>query len=198
VLNAATLGPLLLGASVGWTVYYFMRRFKKANPAVLTATLAAFLGGPALNFLSQLSKSADGAELQSHYFLGLGIGFFSYAGYVGLLVLLSGLGFMDRRNFEFMARCGPAEGDPEFTDLLFTLKDWSQGKMSDEELREAIKEMGLSPQEYQKRKSADMEPDDKALISLFEQRKLAGELLSAPVIQARKGRGSREATVQKS
>ncbi|GGE02483.1 hypothetical protein GCM10011390_21690 [Aureimonas endophytica] len=190
-MDADRIGPMLLGAAVGWMVYYFMRRFKIADPAVLAATIGAVLGGPVIKFIDNLAQFSSGANLQSFYFLGLGLGFFGYAFYVFNLVVLSAFGLIPRRDFEFMARCGPEPGELEFSELVFVLEEWSEGRISEEFLRQRVKELGLTRRNYEERKHL-AEDDMKAIISEFEQKGLVRELAGTP---ARPGRVRRKRRV---
>lgn len=84
-------GPTSVGAVVGWMLYFFMRKYQLFSPKTLAATLGALAGGPVLTVLERWALGGD-AKLGLWYFLGVGIGFFAYALYAGVLSLLYAFG----------------------------------------------------------------------------------------------------------
>jgi hypothetical protein len=66
------IGASCLGAVVGWLVRYFIRRFEKFGPGVLSSVITIMLGGAAVKFLA-----ADPTVLW-FYPIGLFVGFVIY------------------------------------------------------------------------------------------------------------------------
>lgn len=66
------IGVTCLGIVVGWMVRYFIRRFTKFGPGVLSSLLSIILGGAVLKFLS-----VDNVTIW-FYPIGLFVGFVAY------------------------------------------------------------------------------------------------------------------------
>lgn len=66
------IGVTCLGVVVGWLVRYFIRRFKKFAPGVLSSLLSIILGGAVLKFLA-----VDNVTIW-YYPIGLLAGFVAY------------------------------------------------------------------------------------------------------------------------
>lgn len=81
------LAPLLIGAVVGWTVFYFIRRYRKFTPAMLVATLAALVGGDGISSLATIGERFGNRDFHLWYFTGVGISFFLYALYILLIAI---------------------------------------------------------------------------------------------------------------
>jgi glycopeptide antibiotics resistance protein len=80
------IGTTCLGIVIGWLVRYFIRRFKKFSPSILSSVITIILGGAALKFLS-----VDKSTLW-FYPIGLLIGFVVYQVIVMFLFPRSGGG----------------------------------------------------------------------------------------------------------
>ena len=112
-------GFLVLGAAIGWLLYFFMRKYKIFSPKSLAATLSAVLGGEALAWLSHLRGGSSEIELQ--YFTGLGIGFFAYALYAGMCSWFFAIGIIPTQiKFQVAVACGAGLGEEmqEVEDLM--------------------------------------------------------------------------------
>ena len=70
-MSAATLGPLLFGAVVGYLVHYLIRRDAKPGIADLAGIIGAMLGAGVMKVVST-------PEATDWYLIGIGIGFFLY------------------------------------------------------------------------------------------------------------------------
>ena len=81
------LAPLLIGAVVGWMIFYFIRRYPKFTPSMLVATIAAILGGDGISSLATMGERFGNRDFHLWYFLGVGISFFLYAIYVLLVAI---------------------------------------------------------------------------------------------------------------
>jgi hypothetical protein len=105
-----TLGPFVLGAAIGWLLYYFVRQFKIFTPRVLASAVGAILAGPFLKFIT---GGQEGDHVLWSYFLGIGVGFFLYALWLGFLLLAVHSGWLDGKLFDmFAASVGnPADGE---------------------------------------------------------------------------------------
>jgi hypothetical protein len=174
-MNINSLGPILAGAVIGWTVYYFMRQFALFSPASLTATIAAFAGGPLLKHFNP-----DAPGIQSHYFFGLGLGFFAYALYLGILLLLVGAGSFDEEDFEFFARKGfPTRQEREFVRLMQGVKEHSNGQLDKKTLHKRVRQARprLSQKAYKEIADEVGMERGRKLIQEFEQMGLDKELV---------------------
>lgn len=81
------LAPLLIGAVVGWIVFYFIRRYRKFTPAMLVATLAALVGGDGISSLATMGERFGNRDFHLWYFIGVGLSFFLYALYILLIAI---------------------------------------------------------------------------------------------------------------
>lgn len=79
--------PLLVGAVVGWLIFYFIRRYRKFSPSMLVATIAAILGGDGISSLATMGERFGNRDFHLWYFAGVGVGFFLYAVYVLLIAV---------------------------------------------------------------------------------------------------------------
>ena len=135
-------GLILLGAVVGWMLYYFIRRYTLFSPKSLAATLSAIVGGEALAWLGTLRGAESGAELQ--YFTGLGAGFFVYALYAGFCSWLFALGYIKSPlKFEIAVGCGPGnlrdlDEIEELVEFEEKVQKWLSGELDDEQLSMSI------------------------------------------------------------
>lgn len=85
----------MVGAVVGFCTFYFLRQFRQFTPAVLAALLGAAIFGPvALKFFKVLGDNL------SEYFAGFGIGFFVYAVYVLVIMILVQADIIEGANVE--------------------------------------------------------------------------------------------------
>jgi hypothetical protein len=140
-------GYLMVGAVVGFSMYYFMRQFASFNPAVLGALLiAAIFGPPVLKFIDVLGGNI------AEYFVGLGIGFFVYAIYAVTVTILATRGFIERRDIElFLASRGPDDfEDIVIEDIAEAIEQYNKGKISKEELVAKARSVGPSKRQYEK------------------------------------------------
>lgn len=81
------LAPLLIGAVVGWMIFYFIRRYKKFTPSMLVATIAAILGGDGISSLATMGERFGNRDFHLWYLAGVAVGFFLYAIYVLLIAV---------------------------------------------------------------------------------------------------------------
>jgi len=141
-MDAAVLGPIMIGAVIGWIIYYFMRQFTLFSPATLASTIAAFLGGPVLKYLN---PDAFGGSIQSLYFAGVGIGFYGYAGYLGILLVLQARGTIEKEDFNFFAGCG---GEPrehkEFREIMGAVRKYKKGEIDENRLKSKVRRARLT------------------------------------------------------
>ena len=101
------LAPSLIGAVVGWIIFYFIRRYKKFTPSVLITTLAAIIGGDAISFLITMGEHFGNRDFHLWYFAGVGTGFFLYGIYVLLVAIFHHCGRIgEKEKFDRM----PPEG----------------------------------------------------------------------------------------
>src|SRR5437763_13347707 len=70
VAEPGRYGGILLGSVVGWTLYYFVRKYSVFSPKMLAATLSAVVGGEALAWIAQL-RASEIKGLDTQYFVGL-------------------------------------------------------------------------------------------------------------------------------
>src|SRR5262249_6816131 len=100
------IGPAAVGAVVGWMLYFFMRKYGRFSPKSLTATLPALAGGPVLTALERWTTGGD-AKMGLWYFRGVGVGFFAYALYAGIVSALFAAGKIKSfQKYEAALGCG--------------------------------------------------------------------------------------------
>ncbi len=171
-----SLGPASIGAVIGWMLYYFMRKYTVFSPKTLTATLAAFAGGPVLTMLERWAAGTD-AELGLWYFLGVGAGFFTYGLYAIILSLLFAFGMIKSLpKFEIAVGCGAGLGEmlgiiSRIADFETTLRLWGSEQLEDEAFKHALLAQSLTKIEYIRAKAGDgaafdLDPE---LLERFEQ-----------------------------
>jgi hypothetical protein len=141
-MHVSGLGPMLLGMVVGWLLYYFIRQYRVFSPQTLSTTIAAFLGGIIVRYFSQ---SPEGAIL-AFYSLGVGIGFFLYAAYLGFLLNLLYDEKIDWEMYNFAAGSGGVgESDSRRAAIIIKAVDaYKEGKMTKREVEKIIRRTQLS------------------------------------------------------
>jgi hypothetical protein len=175
MINA--VGPICIGMVVGWMLYFFMRMYRLFSPKTLAATLTAIAGGPVLTFLEKLTGGNNASpNIGLYYFLGVAIGFFAYAIYAGILSMMFAFGkIKNRPKFEVAIGCGA--GSSEGFDLLERLmdfeelvKDWHDGKYTDDELKKALPSLEFTRRDYfQVKRDGDFEFElDATCLEKFE------------------------------
>jgi hypothetical protein len=148
------LGPTWVGAAVGWMLYYFMRKYEVFSPRTLAATLAALAGGPVLTVLERWAAIGK-PELGLWYFLGVGIGFFAYALYAGVLSLLFAFNkIKSLPRFEVAVACGGGIAK-EALDRLerimefeSALEKWGRGELDEASFKAALPTLGFTRLDY--------------------------------------------------
>jgi hypothetical protein len=175
MINA--IGPIAIGMVVGWMLYFFMRMYRLFSPKTLAATLTALAGGPVLNLLEKFTNNDNAAtHVGLYYFVGVAIGFFAYAIYAGVLSIMFALGkIKNRPKFEIAIGCGA--GVNEKLDLVDRLtvfenvvKDWYEGKYTDEEFKMMLSSLEFSRRDYfQVKRDDDFEFDiESSYLEKFE------------------------------
>lgn len=170
-------GPLAIGAVIGWMLYFFMRLYSLFSPKTLVATIAAILGGTALHFVNTLSASGE-SNLHLWYFLGLVIGFFSYALYVGILSLLYTFGVIKSRpKFEVAAASGANIGEHlDRTDRIMEFEElltkWNEGILSDEEIKAQLTTLEMTREQYKQHREASEFEIKETCLKKFEKQGL--------------------------
>lgn len=86
------IAPLLIGAVVGWILFYFIRRYPKFTPSMLVATLAAIFGGDGISSLATIGERFGNRDFHLWYLVGVAAGFFLYALYVLLIAIFADKG----------------------------------------------------------------------------------------------------------
>jgi len=181
-------GPISVGAVVGWMLYYFMRKYKLFSPKTLAATLGALAGGPVLTVLERWASGGD-AKLGLWYFLGVGIGFFVYALYAGVLSLLYAFGkIKSLSKFEVAVGCGAGLGFQldhveRRVDFEKTLEQWHNGKLAEEAFKSALSTLEFSKIDYLRTKrgrQAEFEIE-KSILSRFEEGRYLQYLRDQPI-----------------
>lgn len=145
------VGFFMVGAVVGFCVFYFVRRFEKFSPAVLAAVLSAAVFGPlALKFFKVLGENLSG------YFAGFGTGFFLFVLYSALVTILAARGFIERRDVELLLESGgPGYGEMlDAETLSHAIDEYSKGEIKKSELVDRIRNSGVTKRDYQKMKTA--------------------------------------------
>lgn len=138
-------GFFMVGAVVGFCAFYFLRQLKQFNPAVLAAFLGAAIFGPvALKFLKVLGEDV------SDYFAGFGVGFFLYAVYVLIIMVLARLDIIEETDVELFAAsgAGPRQNE-DARELYRAIEEYVAKKITKQELIERAKSSGFSKRKYE-------------------------------------------------
>ena len=133
-------GFFMVGAVVGFCTFYFLRQFRQFSPAVLAALLGAAIFGPvALKFLKVLGDNI------SDYFAGFGTGFFLYAIYVLVIMILAKLDLIEGADVELFAASGPGPWyNQDARDLYRAIEDFRGGEIDKDELVKRALKSGFS------------------------------------------------------
>ncbi|MBV5284351.1 MAG: hypothetical protein JZU53_18155 [Paludibacter sp.] len=176
------LAPLFIGSVVGWMLYYFMRKYKVFSPQTLVATISAFLGGEGLNFLISFKEKSYPFDLW--YLFGVGIGFFVYAIYVGILSILFVNGKIKNIfKFEATASCGinsiqifeEFEKLEKFIEFEKLLHEWDKHKIDDVVLVKRLNRVNYLKSDYYRDVKSGKVEFDQSLMDRFEDSKAFDE-----------------------
>lgn len=97
------LAPFLIGAVVGWLIFYFIRRYNKFTPSMLVATIAAIIGGDGISSLATMGERFGNRDFHLWYLAGVATGFFLYGAYVLLVAIFYNRGkIRDEKKFDRM------------------------------------------------------------------------------------------------
>ena len=146
-MDVGSLGPTMIGAVIGWTVYYFMRQFSLFSPIALIGTIGAFMGGPVLKYMS---PEAFGGRIQSLYFTGVAIVFFVYATYLATLLILKARGSITEDDFNFYASSGPGQrfkskSERDFVEVMSSVRKYREGNLDATALKRKVRKSRLKP-----------------------------------------------------
>jgi hypothetical protein len=148
---------------------------------VLAGTVIAILGGPILKWMM-------GGEEQAAYFAGLGLGFFMYAVYLGVLLILRHRGVIKNvHDYEFWAGCGGRIDHKELDmiELMIAVEEWSEGKITNEKLKSIIGTLEINAGDYHqisKSMRNGKAQEDVKILDLIEREGIDKELPDTPVI----------------
>ena len=76
MLRMISVSLFLFGATVGWLIVYFVRKYKEHNPKGLRETIVLFLGGGCMELFLSLIDKQVALYAFAAYLIGLFIAFF--------------------------------------------------------------------------------------------------------------------------
>lgn len=149
------LSPLFAGGVMGWTVFYFIRKYDRFTPKTLLGTLSALVGGDVIAFLLMMREKFSEPFFHLWYFVGVGISFFLYAVYVLVINILYNRGkIKDEGTYgKFTASPGSS---PERLKRMEAAVDefehwllcWHRKEITDELFIDALKHLSLTRDDY--------------------------------------------------
>ena len=150
-----SLAPFLMGAVVGWMIFYFIRKYDHFTPTVLMGTLTALIGGDVIAFLVTMKDTFSDPVFHLWYFIGIGISFFLYAIYILIINILYTRGkIKDEKTYgKFTATAGTPlahlkEIEPCVDEFEYWLLRWYKQKITDDLFIDALSHLSLTRDDY--------------------------------------------------
>ena len=155
----------LFGATVGWLIVYFVRKYKEHNPKGLRETIVLFLGGGCMElFLSLIDKQVALYAFIA-YIIGFATAFFLHWIYQFIVAKITAPKFMDPRSkYELFSGCSLSDTEKDARSMVcYQLEIVNQGfqqlcekLITEDEFITLVKKSGLTRQTFEELTSHPM------------------------------------------
>ena len=165
MLRMISVSLFLFGATVGWLIVYFVRKYKEHNPKGLRETIVLFLGGGCMElFLSLIDKQVALYAFIA-YIIGFATAFFLHWIYQFIVAKITAPKFMDPRSkYELFSGCSLSDTEKDARSMVcYQLEIVNQGfqqlcekLITEDEFITLVKKSGLTRQTFEELTSHPM------------------------------------------
>lgn len=158
MLRMISVSLFLFGATVGWLIVYFVRKYKDHNPKGLRETIVLFLGGGCMElFLSLIDKQVALYAFIA-YIIGFATAFFLHWIYQFIVAKITAPKFMDPRSkYELFSGCSLSDTEKDARSMVcYQLEIVNQGfqqlcekLVTEDEFITLVKKSGLTRQAFE-------------------------------------------------
>lgn len=158
MLRMISVSLFLFGATVGWLIVYFVRKYKEHNPKGLRETIVLFLGGGCMElFLSLIDKQVALYAFIA-YIIGFATAFFLHWIYQFIVAKITAPKFMDPRSkYELFSGCSLSDTEKDARSMVcYQLEIVNQGfqqlcekLITEDEFITLVKKSGLTRQTFE-------------------------------------------------
>ena len=158
MLRMISVSLFLFGATVGWLIVYFVRKYKDHNPKGLRETIVLFLGGGCMElFLSLIDKQVALYAFIA-YIIGFATAFFLHWIYQFIVAKITAPKFMDPRSkYELFSGCSLSDTEKDARSMVcYQLEIVNQGfqqlcekLITEDEFITLVKKSGLTRQAFE-------------------------------------------------
>lgn len=158
MLRMISVSLFLFGATVGWLIVYFVRKYKEHNPKGLRETIVLFLGGGCMELFLSLIDKQVALYAFAAYLIGLATAFFLHWIYQFIVAKITAPKFMDPRSkYELFSGCSLSDTEKDARSMVcYQLEIVNQGfqqlcekLITEDEFITLVKKSGLTRQAFE-------------------------------------------------
>ena len=158
MLRMISVSLFLFGATVGWLIVYFVRKYKEHNPKGLRETIVLFLGGGCMELLLSLIDNQVALYALIAYIIGFATAFFLHWIYQFIVAKITAPKFLDPRSkYELFSGCNLSDTEKDARSLVcYQLEIVNQGfqqlcekLITEDEFITLVKKSGLTRQAFE-------------------------------------------------
>ena len=158
MLRMISVSLFLFGATVGWLIVYFVRKYKEHNPKGLRETIVLFLGGGCMELLWSLIDKQVALYAFIAYIIGFATAFFLHWIYQLIVAKITAPKFMDPRSkYELFSGCSLSDTEKDARSMVcYQLEIVNQGfqqlcekLITEDEFITLVKKSGLTRQAFE-------------------------------------------------
>ena len=155
MLRMISVSLFLFGATVGWLIVYFVRKYKEHNPKGLRETIVLFLGGGCMELLLSLIDKQVALYAFNAYIIGFVVAFFLHWIYQFIVAKIMAPQFMDPRSkYDLFSGCNLSDKEKNAMSMVgYQLEIVNQGfqqlcknLITEDEFISLVKKSGLTRQ----------------------------------------------------
>ena len=158
MLRIISVSLFLFGATVGWLIVYFVRKYKEHNPKGFGVTFVLFLGGGCMEGLWSLIDEQVALYAFIAYIIGFATAFFLHWIYQFIVAKITAPQFMDPRSkYELFSGCSLSDTEKDARAMVgYQLEIVNQGFLqlskkliTEDEFIVLVKKSGLTRQTFE-------------------------------------------------
>ena len=158
MLRIISVSLFLFGATVGWLIVYFVRKYKDHNPKGVRETIVLFLGGGCMDLLLSLIDKQVALYAFNAYIIGFVVAFFLHWIYQFIVAKITAPQFMDPRSkYELFSGCSLSDTEKDARAMVgYQLEIVNQGFLqlskkliTEDEFIVLVKKSGLTRQTFE-------------------------------------------------
>ena len=158
MLRMISVSLFLFGATVGWLIVYFVRKYKEHNPKGLRETIVLFFGGGCMELLLSLIDKQVALYAFIAYIIGFAVAFFLHWIYQFIVAKITAPKFMDPRSkYELFSGCSLSDTEKDARSMVcYQLEIVNQGfqqlcekLITEDDFITLVKKTGLTRQVFE-------------------------------------------------